>query len=114
MGLTGNLAIIYVILRAPKTKTVTNVFALNLAIAVGLFVLVLPASITEYLLQHWPLGEPFCKLVLTIDYYNIFSSIYSLVVMSVACYLVVLATVQSCQLPRHTQRGQKLPAFVSG
>lgn len=94
VGLTVNLAIVYVILRAPKMKTVTNVFILNLAIANRLFVLVLPANITEYLLQHWPFGEPFCKLVLTIDYYNIFSSI-SLVVMSVDCYLGVLATVQS-------------------
>lgn len=75
------------ILRAPKMKTVTNVFALNLAIADGLFVLAFPANITEYRLQHWPFGEPFCKLVLTTDYY-----IYASVVMSVGCYLVVLAT----------------------
>lgn len=48
VGLTANLAIIYVILRAPKMKTVTNVFALNLAVADGLFVLLLPDNITEY------------------------------------------------------------------
>uniref|UniRef100_A0A671T5E6 G-protein coupled receptors family 1 profile domain-containing protein n=1 Tax=Sinocyclocheilus anshuiensis TaxID=1608454 RepID=A0A671T5E6_9TELE len=32
VGLTGNTAVIYVILKAPKMKTVTNMFILNLAI----------------------------------------------------------------------------------
>ncbi|KAL0583025.1 LOW QUALITY PROTEIN: Neuropeptides B/W receptor type 2, partial [Plecturocebus cupreus] len=83
MGLTGNTAVILVILRAPKMKTVTNVFILNLAIADGLFTLVLPVNIAEHLLQHWPFGELLCKLALAIDHYNIFSSIYFLAVMSI-------------------------------
>lgn len=53
MGLIVKLAIIYVILRAPKVKRVTNVFVLSLTIADGLFVLTFPTSITEYLLQHF-------------------------------------------------------------
>lgn len=42
MGLIVKLAIIYVILRAPKVKRVTNVFVLSLTIADGLFVLTFP------------------------------------------------------------------------
>ncbi|OBS78862.1 hypothetical protein A6R68_18719 [Neotoma lepida] len=70
-------------------------------------------NISEYLLQHWPFGEPFCKLVLTFNHYNILSSICFLVVMSVDCYLMVLVlvTVKSCRLPRHTQRGAKVTSL---
>jgi neuropeptide B/W receptor 2 len=92
-------------------KTVTNVFVLNLAIADGLFALVLPANIAEHLLQRWPFGEPLCKLVLAIDHYNIFSSVYFLAVMSVDRYLVVLATVRSHRMPKRTQRGAKIASL---
>ncbi|XP_027479716.2 neuropeptides B/W receptor type 2 [Zalophus californianus] len=111
VGLTGNTAVIYVILRVPKMKTVTNVFILNLAIANGLFTLVLPVNITEHLLQRWPFGELLCKLVLAIDHYNIFSSIYFLATMSVDRYLVVLATTQSRHVPRRTLRGAKITSL---
>lgn len=57
MGLAGNTAIIYVIRRVPKTKTVSNVFTLNLAVTDGLFTLVLPVSITGHLLSAGPSGS---------------------------------------------------------
>ncbi|OWK63382.1 Neuropeptides B/W receptor type 1 [Lonchura striata] len=71
MGLTGNTAVIYVILKAPKM--VTNIFILNLAIADELFTLMLPINIADYLLLH----------------------IYFLTVMSIDCYLTVAATTKS-------------------
>uniref|UniRef100_A0A8C9TEU2 G-protein coupled receptors family 1 profile domain-containing protein n=1 Tax=Scleropages formosus TaxID=113540 RepID=A0A8C9TEU2_SCLFO len=107
VGLTGNTAVIYVILKAPKMRTVTNTFILNLAIADDLFTLVLPLSIAEHLLRCWPFGELLCKVILSIDHYNIFSSIYFLTVMSVDRYLVVLATVRSRRTPRRTYRAAK-------
>ncbi|XP_028850386.1 neuropeptides B/W receptor type 2-like [Denticeps clupeoides] len=102
VGLTGNTAVIYVILKAPKMMTVTNIFILNLAIADDLFTLVLPINIAEHLLNCWPFGEALCKVILSIDHYNIFSSIYFLTVMSVDRYLVVLATVRSRRLRHRT------------
>ncbi|KAM9342370.1 neuropeptides B/W receptor type 2-like [Pholidichthys leucotaenia] len=108
VGLTGNTAVIYVILKAPKMRTVTNTFILNLAIADDLFTLVLPISIAEHLLSHWPFGELLCKVILSIDHYNIFSSIYFLTVMSVDRYLVVLATVRSRRMPYRTYRAAKI------
>ncbi|KAF2985161.1 hypothetical protein EK904_007475 [Melospiza melodia maxima] len=98
VGLTGNTAVIYVILKAPKMKTVTNIFILNLAIADELFTLVLPINIADYLLLQWPFGELMCKLIISIDQYNIFSSIYFLTVMSIDRYLVVAATTKSRKL----------------
>ncbi|KAG7323616.1 hypothetical protein KOW79_013318 [Hemibagrus wyckioides] len=102
VGLTGNTAVIYVILKAPKMKTVTNLFILNLAIADDLFTLVLPINIAEHLLNYWPFGELLCKVILSIDHYNIFSSIYFLTVMSADRYLVVISTLQSKRMPHRT------------
>ena len=111
VGLMGNTAVICVILRAPKLKTVTHVFILNLAVADGLFTLVLPASIAEHVLQHWPFGELLCKLVLAIDHGNIFSSAYFLAAMSLDRYLVVLATARSRRVPWRTLRGAKVASL---
>ncbi|XP_006209710.2 neuropeptides B/W receptor type 2 [Vicugna pacos] len=111
VGLMGNTIVICVILRAPKMKTVTHVFILNLAVADGLFTLVLPANITEHVLQRWPFGELLCKLVLAIDHCNIFSSVYFLAAMSVDRYLVVLATARSRRVPRRTLRGAKIASL---
>uniref|UniRef100_A0A8D0G3P2 Neuropeptides B and W receptor 2 n=1 Tax=Sphenodon punctatus TaxID=8508 RepID=A0A8D0G3P2_SPHPU len=108
VGLTGNTAVIYVILKAPKMKTVTNMFILNLAIADDLFTLVLPINIAEHLLHCWPFGEILCNVILSIDHYNIFSSIYFLTVMSIDRYLVVLATVRSKRMPHRTYRAAKI------
>ncbi|KAJ7338818.1 hypothetical protein JRQ81_012720 [Phrynocephalus forsythii] len=107
VGLTGNSAVIYVILKAPKMKTVTNIFILNLAIADELFTLVLPINIADYLLLQWPFGEFMCKLIISIDQYNTFSSIYFLTVMSIDRYLVVVATVESKKMSYRTYRAAK-------
>ncbi|XP_063781060.1 neuropeptides B/W receptor type 1 [Pseudophryne corroboree] len=108
VGLTGNTAVIYVILKAPKMKSVTNMFILNLAIADELFTLVLPINIVDYLLLQWPFGEFMCKLIISIDEYNTFSSIYFLTVMSIDRYLVVVATVESKKLSFRTYRAAKI------
>ncbi|XP_055490054.1 neuropeptides B/W receptor type 1-like [Leucoraja erinacea] len=108
VGLTGNTAVIYVILKAPKMKTVTNIFILNLAIADELFTLVLPINVADYLLLQWPFGEFMCKLIISIDQYNTFSSIYFLTVMSIDRYLVVLATARSKKISHRTYRAAKI------
>ncbi|NXN13376.1 NPBW1 protein, partial [Indicator maculatus] len=108
VGLTGNTTVIYVILKAPKMKTVTNIFILNLAIADELFTLVLPINIADYLLLQWPFGEFMCKLIISIDQYNTFSSIYFLTVMSIDRYLVVVATTESRKMSYRTYRAAKI------
>ncbi|KAL9870430.1 LOW QUALITY PROTEIN: neuropeptides B/W receptor type 1 [Geothlypis trichas] len=108
VGLTGNTAVIYVILKAPKMKTVTNIFILNLAIAGELFTLVLPIDIADHLLLQWPFREFMCKLIISIDQYNIFSSIYFLTVMSIDRYLVVAATTKSRKVFYCTYQAAKI------
>ncbi|XP_044538658.1 neuropeptides B/W receptor type 1 [Gracilinanus agilis] len=112
VGLTGNTAVLYVLLRAPRMKTVTNLFILNLAIADELFTLVLPINIADYLLLQWPFGELMCKLIISIDQYNTFSSLYFLTVMSIDRYLVVLATIQSRKMAYRTYRAAKVVSLA--
>ncbi|XP_009287623.1 PREDICTED: neuropeptides B/W receptor type 1 [Aptenodytes forsteri] len=107
VGLTGNTAVIYVILKAPKMRTVTNIFILNLAIADELFTLVLPINIVDYLLLQWPFGEFMCKVIISIDQYNT-SSIYFLTVLSIDRYLVVVATTKSRKMSYRTYRAAKI------
>ena len=102
VGLTGNSAVLYVLLRTPRKKNVTNLFILNLAIADELFTLVLPVNIADFLLRQWPFGELMCKLIVAIDQYNTFSSLYFLMVMSADRYLVVLATAESRRVAGRT------------
>ncbi|RMC15409.1 hypothetical protein DUI87_07600 [Hirundo rustica rustica] len=102
VGLTGNTAVIYVILKAPNMKTGTNIFIINLAIAHELFTLVLPINIADYLLLQWPFREFMCKLIISTDIYNTFSSIYFLAVMSIDQYLIVVATTVSRKVSYHT------------
>ncbi|XP_004580847.1 neuropeptides B/W receptor type 1 [Ochotona princeps] len=107
VGLVGNSAVLFVLLRAPRMKTVTNLFILNLAIADELFTLVLPINIADFLLSRWPFGELMCKLIVAIDQYNTFSSLYFLTVMSADRYLVVLATAESRRVPGRTYRAAR-------
>ncbi|XP_006871921.1 PREDICTED: neuropeptides B/W receptor type 1 [Chrysochloris asiatica] len=102
VGLAGNSAVLFVLLRAPRRRTVTNLFILNLAIADELFTLVLPINIADFLLSQWPFGELMCKLIVAIDQYNTFSSLYFLTVMSADRYLVVLATAKSRRVARRS------------
>lgn len=104
VGLAGNSAVLYVLLRMPRKKNIINLFILNLAIADELFIFILPINIADFLLQQWPFGELICKLIVTIDQYNTFSSLCFLTVMSADRYLVVLATAESRQVAGRTYR----------
>ncbi|XP_008141519.2 neuropeptides B/W receptor type 1 [Eptesicus fuscus] len=101
VGLAGNSAVLFVLLRTPR-KNVTNLFLLNLAVADELFTLVLPINIADLLLRRWPFGELLCKLTVAIDQYNTFSSLYFLAVMSADRYLVVLAAAEARRVAGRT------------
>ncbi|MGH0157537.1 UNVERIFIED_CONTAM: hypothetical protein FKN15_057887 [Acipenser sinensis] len=70
-------------------KTATNIYIFNLALADALSTSTLPFQSAKYLLDTWPFGEMICKIVLSIDYYNMFTSIFTLTMMSVDRYIAV-------------------------
>ncbi|XP_037134295.1 somatostatin receptor type 2 [Syngnathus acus] len=95
VGLCGNALVIYVILRYAKMKTVTNIYILNLAVADVLCMMSLPFIALQLALVHWPFGEALCKVILTVDSLNQFTSIFCLTVMSIDRYLAVVHPIKS-------------------
>ncbi|XP_068769953.1 somatostatin receptor type 2 isoform X2 [Struthio camelus] len=100
IGLCGNTLVIYVILRYAKMKTITNIYILNLAIADELFMLGLPFLAMQVALVHWPFGKAICRIVMTVDGINQFTSIFCLTVMSVDRYLAVVHPIKSAKWRR--------------
>lgn len=76
-------------------KTATNIYIFNLALADALATSTLPFQSAKYLMETWPFGELLCKLVLSIDYYNMFTSIFTLTMMSVDRYIAVCHPVKA-------------------
>ncbi|XDA81291.1 hypothetical protein R6Z07F_011265 [Ovis aries] len=100
VGLCGNTLVIYVILRYAKMKTITNIYILNLAIADELFMLGLPFLAMQVALVHWPFGKAICRVVMTVDGINQFTSIFCLTVMSIDRYLAVVHPIKSAKWRR--------------
>ncbi|XP_037641724.1 chemokine-like receptor 1 [Sebastes umbrosus] len=93
LGVLGNGVVIWVAGFKMK-KTVHTVWFLNLAVAGFLFTAFLPLIVTYTALNfHWPFGKFMCKLVTTINFLNIFASVYILMVISVDRCVSVLWSV---------------------
>ncbi|KAM9472482.1 somatostatin receptor type 5-like isoform 1-T1 [Salvelinus alpinus] len=95
VGLLGNTLAIYVVLRYAKMKTVTNMYLLNLALADELYILGLPFLTTQNVLSYWPFGQFLCRVVMTVDSINQFTSTFCLTVMSIDRYLAVVHPIRS-------------------
>ncbi|XP_077590574.1 somatostatin receptor type 5-like [Stigmatopora nigra] len=99
-GLGGNTLVIHVALRHSKAESATNTYILNLALADELFMLGLPFLAAQNSLQAWPFGSFMCRLVMTVDSINQFTSIFCLTVMSVDRYLAVARPLRSARWRR--------------
>ncbi|XP_010864274.2 kappa-type opioid receptor isoform X1 [Esox lucius] len=95
VGLVGNCLVMYVIIRYTKMKTATNIYIFNLAVADALVTTTMPFQSTDYLMNSWPFGEVVCKVFISIDYYNMFTSIFTLTMMSVDRYVAVCHPVKA-------------------
>ncbi|KAJ8348294.1 hypothetical protein SKAU_G00268830 [Synaphobranchus kaupii] len=102
VGLTGNTMVIYVILKYAKMKTATNIYILNLAIADELFMVSMPFLATSAALRHWPFGSLMCRLLLSVDGINMFTSVFCLTVLSVDRYIAVVHPIKAARYRRPT------------
>ncbi|XP_036389228.1 nociceptin receptor [Megalops cyprinoides] len=98
VGLVGNCLVMYVIIRYTKMKTATNIYIFNLALADSLVLATLPFQGTDVFLGFWPFGNVLCKVVLSIDYYNMFTSTFTLTMMSVDRYIAVCHPVKALDM----------------
>ncbi|XP_031709990.1 opioid receptor, delta 1a [Anarrhichthys ocellatus] len=97
VGLLGNVLVMYGVVRYTKMKTATNIYIFNLALADALATSTLPFQSAKYLMNTWPFGEVLCKLIIAIDYYNMFTSIFTLTMMSVDRYIAVCHPVRALE-----------------
>ncbi|XP_062302051.1 opioid receptor, delta 1a [Osmerus eperlanus] len=97
VGLLGNILVMYGVVRYTKMKTATNIYIFNLALADALATSTLPFQSAKYLMNTWPFGELLCKVVIAIDYYNMFTSIFTLTMMSVDRYIAVCHPVRALE-----------------
>ncbi|KAG8436277.1 hypothetical protein GDO86_007400 [Hymenochirus boettgeri] len=98
VGLWGNSLVIYLAWRSPAGQnSVTALYILNLALADDLFMLGLPFLAAQNALSYWPFGSPACRLVMTLDAVNQFTSIFCLTVLSFDRYLAVVRPIQSAK-----------------
>ncbi|XP_076004170.1 somatostatin-like receptor F_48D10.1 [Genypterus blacodes] len=111
VGLIGNTLAIYVVLRYAKMKTVTNIYILNLAVADELYIIGLPFVTTQNVLSYWPFGSFLCRVVMTADSMNQFTSIFCLTVMSIDRYLAVVHPIRSTKW-RHPRVAKVVSAAV--
>ncbi|KAJ0067019.1 hypothetical protein NL108_006271 [Boleophthalmus pectinirostris] len=106
VGLVGNVLVMYIIVRYTKMKTATNIYIFNLALADALVTSTLPFQSVNYLMGTWPFGDILCKMVMSIDYYNMFTSIFTLTTMSIDRYVAVCHPVKA--LDFRTPRNAKI------
>uniref|UniRef100_A0A672S3S7 Opioid receptor, delta 1a n=2 Tax=Sinocyclocheilus grahami TaxID=75366 RepID=A0A672S3S7_SINGR len=87
----------FCVCRYTKLKTATNIYIFNLALADALATSTLPFQSAKYLMNTWPFGELLCKIIIAIDYYNMFTSIFTLTMMSVDRYIAVCHPVRALE-----------------
>ncbi|XP_061119738.1 C3a anaphylatoxin chemotactic receptor [Conger conger] len=93
LGLPGNAFVIWIAGFKMK-RTVNTVWFLNLASADFLCCLSIPFSIVELVLEyHWPYGNLLCKVIPTIIILNMFASVFTLTLISLDRFALVIKPV---------------------
>ncbi|XP_061655464.1 neuropeptide FF receptor 2 isoform X2 [Phyllopteryx taeniolatus] len=80
----GNGVVCLTVLRRRSTRTVTNLFILNLAVSdllVGIFCM--PTTLVDNIITGWPFGNIVCKLSGTVQGISVSASVFTLVAIAV-------------------------------
>ncbi|XP_053453630.1 C-X-C chemokine receptor type 2-like [Nycticebus coucang] len=100
LSLLGNSLMMLVILYNRVSRSVTDVYLLNLAMADLLFALTLPIWAASKV-NGWIFGTPLCKLLSLLKEVNFYSGILLLACLSVDRYLAIVHATHTFTLKRH-------------
>ncbi|OQV18388.1 Allatostatin-A receptor [Hypsibius exemplaris] len=113
LGLIGNAFVIAIVLgkRSKQLRNSTNLLIVNLACADLLFIIFcVPFTASDYVVGIWPFGTVWCKVVQYLVHVCAYSSVYTLVLMSVDRYLAVVHPISSMTL--RTERNTYLALAI--
>lgn len=114
-GLLGNALVVLVVLSNPNMRSTTNLLIINLAMADLLFVVFcVPFTGSDYVLDEWPYGDVWCRIVQYLIVVTAHASIYTLVLMSLDRYLAVVHPIASMVIrtETHTTRAIVVLWFI--
>ncbi|XP_037943970.1 allatostatin-A receptor-like [Teleopsis dalmanni] len=110
-GFFGNTLVILVVLLNQQMHSTTNLLIVNLAIADLLFVVFcVPFTAADYVTDIWPFGDLWCRIVQYLIVVTAFTSIYTLVLMSIDRFLAVVHPIRSRML--RTEKITKIAIFT--
>ena len=95
IGLAGNSHVIYILMRFPSMKSITNVYILNLAITDWMFLFGGFFLTSKIIFKTWIFGEPLCKFYLTVDSIHQFARSILLVSLCVNRYLAIKSNLRN-------------------
>ncbi|MGH0139119.1 UNVERIFIED_CONTAM: hypothetical protein FKN15_068840 [Acipenser sinensis] len=91
VGLFGNLCLIIIIQRQKETHNVTNILIANLSLSdVLICIMCIPFTVVYTLMDHWVFGEPMCKVSSFIQCMSVSVSIFSLVLIAIERYQLIV------------------------
>ncbi|XP_037377796.1 C-X-C chemokine receptor type 1 [Talpa occidentalis] len=100
LSLLGNFLVILVVLYSQVSRSVTDVYLLNLAVADLLFALTLPIWAASKA-KGWIFGTTLCKLVSLLKEVNFYSGILLLACISLDRYLAIVHATRTLTQKRH-------------
>ncbi|XP_016344575.1 leukotriene B4 receptor 1-like [Sinocyclocheilus anshuiensis] len=104
LGVPGNIAALVMLAQHLKDENFTPKLMLSLAVSDLLSLIFLPVWIYA-LLNGWVFGQGLCKLLSYVVYWNLYSSVLSVTLLSVQRYLQVLYPQRWAKLGQKGQKG---------
>ncbi|XP_069707098.1 C-C chemokine receptor type 6 [Phaenicophaeus curvirostris] len=111
-GLVGNIFVVMTFALYERTKSMTDVYLLNMAIADILFVLTLPLWAVNYAADKWIFGDFICKMTRGIYAINFSCGMLLLAFISVDRYIAIVQATKSFKLRARTLAHSKLICLV--
>nr|CAH0101989.1 unnamed protein product [Daphnia galeata] len=103
VGFFGNALVVAAVVANSQMRSTTNLLIANLALADLLFIVFcVPFTASDYALLFWPFGEVWCKIVQYLVIVTAYASIYTLVLMSLDRYLIVVHPFSSISIRTKT------------
>ncbi|XP_006026937.2 neuropeptide Y receptor type 6-like [Alligator sinensis] len=91
VGLFGNLCLIIIIKRQKEAQNVTNILIANLSLSdVMICIMCIPVTVAYALMDYWIFGEAMCKISSFVQSMSITVSIFSLVLIAVERYQLIV------------------------